>query len=114
MPKVKFVMLLPLTYNDGSTIPKSVHEKIEEELFLLAGGYRYGGIGKGAYRMKSGEKQVDETAELWVVIDEAAEPELIQLVGKFAGMLDQETIYLEKTGSTVDFIPPSPPGGGNP
>jgi hypothetical protein len=110
MPKVKFVLLLPLTYNDGSEIPKAVHEQIEEEIFLLAGGYRYGGTGKGAYRIQSSEKQIDVTAEGWIVIDEDQEPALKQLVAKFAAILGQETLYLERTGGAVDFIPPLTPG----
>jgi hypothetical protein len=110
MAKVKYVLLLPLTYNDGSEIPKSVHDRIEEEIFLLAGGYRYGGTGKGAYRMQGGEKQIDITAEVWIVIDDEDEAALKQLVAKFAAVLGQETMYLERTGGVVDFIPPSTPG----
>src|SRR5438045_2777716 len=107
MAKVKYVLLLPLTYNDGSEIPKGVHDQIEEEIFLFAGGYRYGGTGKGAYRMQSGEKQIDITAEVWIVIDDEDEAALKQLVAKFAAVLGQETMYLERTGGVVDFIPPS-------
>jgi hypothetical protein len=54
MAKVKYVLLLPLTYNDKSKVPKNVKDQILDELFALAGGYHIAGAGKGAYRMKSG------------------------------------------------------------
>ena len=111
MAKVKYVMLLPLTYNDKSKVPKEVRDQIEDEIFLLAGGFRYGAAGRGAYRMKSGQKQVDVTQEVWIAVDEQDEPALKEMVGRFAALLGQETIYLERTGGTVEFIPPSPPGG---
>jgi hypothetical protein len=111
MAKVKYVLLLPLTYNDGSRVPKKVRDQIEEEIYLLAGGFRYGAAGKGAYRMRNGQKQIDVTQEVWIAVEEEDEAALKQLVGRFAALLDQETLYLERTGGTVEFIPPSPVGG---
>ena len=113
MAKVRYVLLLPLTYNDGARVPKKVRDQIEDEIYLLAGGYRYGAAGKGAYRMQSGHKQIDVTQEVWIVIEEEDESALKQLAGKFATLLDQETIYLERTDGKPEFIPPSPvPVGG--
>ena len=37
MARVKYVMLLPLTYNDKSKVPKQVRDQIEDEIFLLVG-----------------------------------------------------------------------------
>jgi hypothetical protein len=111
MAKVKYVMLLPLTYNDKSEVPKEVRDQIEDEIFLLAGGYRFGAIGPGAYRMKSGEKQIDVTQEVWIAVEEEDVPALKEMVGRFAALLGQETIWLERTGGTVEFIPPSHVGG---
>ena len=54
MRRVKYVLLLPLTYNDGSRVPKKVRQQIEDAIYLLANGFRYGTGGKGAYQMKSG------------------------------------------------------------
>ena len=65
MAKVKYILLLPLTYNDKSKVLKSVKDQILDELFVLAGGYHVAGTGRGAYRMKSGEKQVDYLLEIW-------------------------------------------------
>jgi len=111
MAKVKYVMLLPLNYNDGTTVPKRIRKQIEEEIYVLAGGYYLGAIGKGAYRMKSGKKQIDLTQEVWIVIDKEDEKALKALACKFAALLGQEAIYLERTSGKPEFIPPSETGG---
>lgn len=111
MAKVKFVLLLPLTYNDGSQVPEDVLCRIEDELFVLAGGYTIAGTGKGAYRMRNGSKQVDETLQVWVVVDEEDEATLRKLVAGFGELLGQESMYLERTTSTVDFVTSTPRRG---
>lgn len=111
MAKVKYVLLLPLTYNDGTAVPKKVRDQIQDEIYVLAGGYHYGAVGEGAYRMKGGQKQIDVSQEVWIVIEEEDEAALKQLTSRFATMLDQETIYLERTSGKPEFIPPSPVGG---
>ena len=111
MAKVKYVLLLPLTYNDGTSVPKNIRDQILDEIFLLAGGYHCGAIGEGAYRMKGGQKQIDVSQEVWIVIEEEDEAALKRLAGRFAAMLGQETIYLECTSGKPEFIPPSPVGG---
>ena len=40
----RFVLLIPLNYNDGS--PKKVLKSIFEDLYDLSGGFRMGGVGK--------------------------------------------------------------------
>ena len=37
MAKVKYILLLPLTYNDKSKVPKDVKDQILDELLVLAG-----------------------------------------------------------------------------
>src|SRR6266404_377468 len=91
MAKVKFILLLPLTYNDGTRVPKKVRVQIEGEIFMLAGGFRYGAAGPGAYRMKNGQKQIDVTQEVWIAIEEKDEAALKEMVGGFAALLGQET-----------------------
>ena len=110
MGKIKYVLLLPLTYNDGSEVPASVREAIFDQLFLLAGGYHVAGVGKGAYRMKDGSKQVDESLEVWVVVNEEDEAAMKELVGRICVLLDQECVYLERVQSTVEFILPTQSG----
>jgi hypothetical protein len=111
MAKEKYVLLLPLTYNDRTPIPKSVRDHVFDELFVLAGGYHVAGVGRGAYRMKNGSKQVDHSLEVWVAVEEEDVPALKQLVAKVALMLNQESIYLERTGGSVEFIAPAAVGG---
>jgi hypothetical protein len=111
MAKVKYVLLLPLTYNDKSKVPKDVKKRIFDGLFRLAGGHHIAGKGKGAYRMKSGQKQVDWSLEVWVAVEEQDEDALKDMVAGFAELLGQESIYLERVNSTVEFIPPKAAGG---
>lgn len=102
----RFVLLLPLNYNDKTKVPRKILNRIFDDIFALAGGYRIGGAGRGAYRMKTGRKQVDVTQEIWVVVPEKDEPALRKMIAGFARLLDQESIYLERVESTVEFIPP--------
>jgi hypothetical protein len=106
MAKVKYVMLLPLTYNDKSKVPKDVRSRIFDDLFRLGGGHHVAGVGKGAYRMKSGQKKVDRSLEVWVAVEEEDEAALKDMVAGFAALLGQESIYLERVNSTVELIPP--------
>ncbi len=69
------------------------------------------GSGSGAYRMRDGKKQVDQALKVWVAVDEEDIPSLKLLAGKIARMLDQESIYLERTGGSVEFVAPLNEGG---
>ena len=111
MAKAKYVLLLPLTYNDRSRIPKAVQDHVLDELFILANGYHVAGVGRGAYRMRNGSKQVDHSLEVWVAVEEEDVPALKELAAKVAQMLNQESIYLERTGGSVEFIAPAAVGG---
>lgn len=106
MPKQKFILLLPLNYNDGSEVPRHLLDQMYDEIFELAGGHYTAGKGQGAYKMKSGKKQVDFCAEVWICVLEEDVPELKSMVARFAKLLDQEEMYLEQAGSTVEFIKP--------
>lgn len=106
MAKVKYVLLLPVTFNDGSVVPKDVRDQILDDIFVLAGGYFIAGEGDGAYRMKNGAKQVDRSLAVWIVVNEDDISQLTKLVGQIAAKLDQESMYLERVGSTVEFVPP--------
>lgn len=111
MTRAKYILLLPLSYNDGSEIPKDVKERILDRLFCIANGYTIAGTVHGAYRMASGKKQVDWAMQVWVVVAEEDEGELKEATADFARLLDQESIYLERTNSVVDFISPDAIGG---
>ena len=107
MAKHKYIFLLPLNYNDGSEVSATVRNQILERIYELAGGYCVAGEGPGAYRMSSGEKQVDRCAQIWISIDEEDTNELKQMVSEFAALLDQEEMYLEFAGAGVEFIKPN-------
>jgi hypothetical protein len=105
-PKIKYVLLVPLTYNDGSCVPQEILDGMLDEIFVLAGGYSIAGTVKGAYRMSDGTRQEDESLQVWIGVREEEIPDLQRLVAKFGKLLGQEMMYLERTGGTIDFIPP--------
>ena len=105
----KIVILLPLTFNDGTRIPEQMLDDIYQELFFLCGGYRVAGIGSGAYRMADGTKQVEETQEIWAALPTQDVPALKNLVAKWCSQLQQECIWFERSGS-VDFVGPEQTG----
>jgi hypothetical protein len=102
----RYVLLIPLNYNDKTRVPRKILNRIFDDIFALAGGYRLGSIGRGAYRMASGRKQIDVTQEDWVVVREKDEAALRKMVAGFAKLLDQESVYFERVESTVEFILP--------
>jgi hypothetical protein len=103
----KAILLVPLTYNDGSRIPAAVLDEIYEELFVLSGGHTSAGTVKGAYRMKDGSKQTDVLEQVWVAYEEEDKPVLREVVSRFCSLLGQEAMYLEFTDSVIELIPPS-------
>lgn len=107
----KVILLLPLTYNDGTEVPKSVLEQILDGLFREFGGYTVAGEVEGAYAMRSGAKQVDTCVEVWVAAESNEESieRLRRMIASFATLLRQETMYFERTGSRVEFIAPDQP-----
>jgi len=111
----KVILLLPLTFNDGSVVPQETFDAIYDQLFILCDGYTVAGEVRGAYRMQTGAKQVDSSLEVWVAVDPDRLDELTRLVAGFGTLLGQETMYFERTGSSVEFVapgaPPAPPAG---
>lgn len=110
-PLTKLILLVPLRYNDGRQVPKEVILDFQEELFALGGGFTVAGTVQGAYRMADGTKQVDDSLQIWIGLKEEYVPELERLVGELGAKLGQESMYLERTGGKIDFIPPQQPGG---
>lgn len=101
----KYVLLVPLNYNDGSDVPKDVLDEVYNSIYELAGGYYIAGTGVGAYRMDSGEKAIDRCAQVWIVVDESDVIELKAVVRRIGRLLGQESMYLEDAGpSRVDFV----------
>jgi hypothetical protein len=46
---------------------------------------------------------------IWIGVQKNKVPALRRLVAKFARELGQESLYLERTGSTIEFVRPLPP-----
>ena len=107
--KVRYTLLLPLNYNDGSEVPRASINQICSEIFDFADGIGLAGEVTGAYRMKDGTKKMDRSIVVWIGIFESQEAVLKQAVGKFARELGQESLYLARTGGTIEFIPPLGP-----
>jgi hypothetical protein len=102
----KAILLVPLTYNDGSHVPQEVLDEIYEALFVLSGGHTSAGTVHGAYRMADGSKQTEVLEQVWVACDEVNRQELRELVARFCTLLGQEAMYLEFTDSVIELIPP--------
>ena len=113
-PKIKFVLLIPLAYNNGKAVPRAVISRILDEIFVLAGGHTVAGTVQGAYRMQDGTRQEDESLQVWIGVREQEVSDLKRMVAKFGRMLGQESMYLERTGGTIGFVPPLPQEGENP
>jgi len=110
----KVILLVPLTFNDGSMIAQATLDAIFEELFVEYGGYTIAGTVQGTYRMQSGARQVDVSQEVWVAVAEGELQGLRERVGKYCAMLGQEVMYFEVTDATVEFIaPPAEEGPGD-
>jgi hypothetical protein len=107
----KFILLVPLNYNDGTEVPKEIILDFEMELFALGGGCTNAGTVEGAYQMADGSRQVDQLLQLWIGLPEEYVPELETLVGQLGKKLGQESMYFERTGSRITFIPPQCSGG---
>lgn len=109
-PLPKFILLVPLNYNDGRKVPKKVILDFKAKLFALAGGYTIAGTVEGAYPMADGTK-IEESLQIWIALKEEYVPELKRAVAELGADLGQESMYFERTGSMVDFIPPQPRNG---
>src|SRR5437868_3613261 len=60
-------ILIPLTFNDRSKVPKATIQEITDELFLAFQGYLVEGTVEGAYRMKrTGNKRVEKLLKITV------------------------------------------------
>lgn len=109
----KVTLLIPLTFNDGSAIPRETLAVIEQEIYLAFKGWTVVGEVEGAYQMQqTGEKKVERLLHVWVVVQEDAVSTLKQMVGRFGAMLGQEYMYFEVGESLVEFIPPYREGEG--
>jgi hypothetical protein len=99
------IVLIPLTYNDGTPIPQQTLDDIHEEAYVAFSGWTLEGTVQGAYRMEAtGEKQVEYLQKLSVVLPESKISKLEAMIGRWAKMLGQETMLLKVSDFRVKFI----------
>jgi len=111
-PLPKFILLVPLKYNDGTEVSHDVILEFQETLYALGGGFTSAGTVEGTYRMADGRKQSDDLLQLWIGLEEEFFPQLERAVAELGAKLGQESMYLERTGGMIHFVPPRPPRGG--
>lgn len=104
----KCIILLPLAFNDGKEVPSKLISQILREIDEVFDGHHIAGTGQGSYRMKNGEMAHDTTLDVWIAFNPDKREVLKKMVGRFARMLKQETIYFEDMDSVVEFIKPEP------
>jgi hypothetical protein len=100
------IMFVPLTYNDGTKISQAILLGIFEEIYVAFHGWTNEGTVKGAYRMQTGQKQVEDLLKVSVILDQSQVPELESMVAAWCTKLGQESMLLKITDSTVKFVPP--------
>jgi hypothetical protein len=100
------IVLVPLTYNDGTKVPRDLLLGIFEELYVAFHGWTNEGTVKGAYRMQTGQKRVEDLLKVSVVLGGSQVSELERMVAGWCVQLGQETMLLKVADSEVKFIPP--------
>jgi hypothetical protein len=100
------IVLVPLTYNDGTKVPGDVLESIREELFVAFHGWTIEGAVKGAYRMQTGRKRVEDLQKLSIILNESQLSELEVMVARWGASLGQETMLMKISDFVVKFIRP--------
>jgi hypothetical protein len=101
------VLVIPLTFNDGTAVSNVQIVSIVNELYASFRGWMKEGIVEGAYRMRTGKRRVEKLLKISVVLEEDQIPDLEAMVAKWCTELDQETMLLKITAANVKFIPPS-------
>jgi hypothetical protein len=100
------IVLIPLTYNDGTRISRETLRSIQEEIFVAFHGWTIEGTVKGAYRMLTGQKRVEDLLKVSVVLDESQISDLEKMVARWCARLGQETMLMKIADFVIKFIPP--------
>ena len=104
-PPKEAIVLIPLTYNDGTKVPQDVILGIFEEIFAAFDGWTNEGTVKGAYRMQTGQKRVEDLLKVSVVLNESDVPRLEAMVATWCARLGQEAMLLKITDFVIKFVP---------
>jgi hypothetical protein len=100
------VVLIPLSYNDGTEVSPDKIVEIQDEIFSAFTGWTIEGQVKGAYRMASGEKKVEELLKMSIILRSSQLPVLESMIAAWAAQLGQETMLLKVADLAAKFIPP--------
>ena len=100
------IVLIPLTYNDGSEIDPRLHDECREQVFVEFGGWTVEGTVVGAYEMASGERRIEHSLKVSIFLQESQLPILETIVGQWADVFQQESLVLKITDYVVKLIPP--------
>jgi hypothetical protein len=105
------IVLIPLTYNDGTNISEETIKTLFKEIYVAFQGWTLEGTVEGAYRMQTGGQRVEELLKVSVVLDELQIPQLEAMVARWCANLKQEVMLMKVTDVIVKFIPPQREGG---
>ena len=107
----KCVLLLPLTYNDGTEVPAEVLNQIKKDIDREFDGHSVDGPVDGAYKMADGTMAYDKSEKVWVFVRPDQVEDLKTLARRFASRLKQETLCFVTTDAEVELLPPLPENG---
>ncbi len=103
------IVLIPLTYNDGTDVPQEILESISDEIYIAFHAWTSEGTVKGAYRMQAtGQKRVEDLQKVSVILKESEIAELEGMIARWCAQLGQEVMLLKIADFTIKFIPPQP------
>jgi hypothetical protein len=101
------IVLIPLTYNDGTQVLAETLDSICDEIFGTFRGWTIEGTVKGAYQMRAtGQKRVEDLLKVSIALDESQVPELEEMIGRWCAQLGQEVMLLKIADLIVKFVPP--------
>ncbi len=93
-PLPKFILLVPLYYNDGRKVPEQIILDFQEKLFALVSGFTIAGTVQGAYRMEDGKRQMDHSLQIRIGLKEEYLADLERVVAELGAEPGQESMYL--------------------
>jgi len=102
--KKKVILLIPVTFNDGTAVPEKELYGVALRLCELCGGASVGGTVRGLYKMAGGKSQADRNLVYWVWVAPSRMDALRDLVRQIGRELGQESMYFEVSDSEIEFI----------
>jgi hypothetical protein len=94
--QLQYVVLLPVTFNDGSVIPESLHLKTHDDLFQQFGGLTVDGTVAGSWESQ-GIRYDDQLWRVLVAGDDTDDNErfMREFKERLKARFEQEEIWIE-------------------